>query len=76
MLQDHIFKGIAIAEQEGLRDKSNRDKSLLMEKLGAIDSAESCGSAAVLRNKLVHVYPEASCPNVKFSFCKIIKFVK
>ena len=58
MMQDHIFKGIAIAEQEDLSDKSNRDKSLLMEKLGAIESADSFGSATVLRNRFVHVYPE------------------
>jgi len=60
MMQDHIFKGIAIAEQEDLSDKSNRDKSLLMEKLGAIESADSFGSATVLRNKFAHVYPEES----------------
>lgn len=58
MMQDHIFKSIAIAEQEDLSDKSNRDKSLLMEKFGAIESADSFGSATVLRNKFAHVYPE------------------
>ena len=60
MMQDHIFKSIAIAEQEDLSDKSNRDKSLLMEKLGAIESADSFGSATILRNKFAHVYPEES----------------
>lgn len=58
MIQDQVFRGIAYVEQEDLSDKSNRDKSLLMEKLGAIKSAEAFGSAAVLRNKFSHHYPE------------------
>ena len=58
MIQDHIFRGIAYAEQEDLSDKSNRDKVLLMEKLGAIRSADEFGTAAVLRNKFSHHYPE------------------
>lgn len=45
-------------DQEDLSEKSNRDKSLLMEKLGAIKSADEFGTAAVLRNKLSHHYPE------------------
>ncbi len=59
MIQDQIFRGIAYAEQEDLSDKSNRDKLLLMEKLGAIRSANDFGTAAVLRNKFAHHYPEA-----------------
>ena len=58
MIQDHIFRGIAYAEQEDLSDKSNRDKVLLMEKLGAIRSADEFGTAAMLRNKFSHHYPE------------------
>jgi hypothetical protein len=58
MIQDHIFRGIAYAEQEDLSDKSNRDKVLLMEKLGAICSADEFGTAAMLRNKFSHHYPE------------------
>ncbi len=60
MMQDQIFKGIALAEQEDLSDKSNRDKTLLMEKLGAIKSADEFGIAAVLRNKFAHHYPTES----------------
>lgn len=59
MIQDQIFRGIAYAEQEDLSDKSNRDKVLLMEKLGAIRSANDFGTAAVLQNKFAHHYPEA-----------------
>lgn len=58
MIQDQIFRGIAYVEQEDISDKSNRDRSLLMEKLGAIKSAEDFGSAAILRNKFSHHYPE------------------
>ena len=60
MIQDQIFRGIAYVEQEDLQDKSNRDKSLLMEKLGAIHSANEFGMAAVLRNKFSHHYLEDS----------------
>ena len=60
MLQDQIFRGIALAEQEDLTNKSNRDKTLLMEKLGVIKSADHFGYAAVLRNKFAHAYPEDS----------------
>ena len=58
MIQDQIFRGIAYIEQEDLSNKSNRDKVLLMEKLGAIRSANDFGTAAVLRNKFAHHYPE------------------
>lgn len=58
MIQDHIFRGIAIVEQEDISDKSNRDRALLMEKLGAINSADLFGTAALLRNKFAHHYPE------------------
>lgn len=58
MIQDQIFRGIAYLEQEDLSNKSNRDKVLLMEKLGAIRSADEFGTAAVLRNKFAHHYPE------------------
>jgi hypothetical protein len=60
MIQDQIFKGIAYLEHEDISDKSNRDKALLMEKLGAIRSAEEFGTAALLRNKFAHHYPEMS----------------
>jgi hypothetical protein len=58
MIQEQLFRGIAYLEQEDISDKSNRDKTLLMEKLGAIKSAEDFGTAAMLRNKFSHHYPE------------------
>ncbi len=59
MIQDQIFRGIAYVEQEDLSDKSNRDRVLLMEKLGAIRCADEFGTATVLRNKFAHHYPDA-----------------
>lgn len=60
MIQDQLFKGVLLAEQEDISGKSNRDKTLLVEKLGAIKSAEDFAVAAVLRNKFAHFYPEES----------------
>lgn len=60
MIQDQVFRGIAHLEQEDIGDKSNRDKALLMEKLGAIASATEFGTAALLRNKFAHHYPDQS----------------
>lgn len=60
MIQDQLFRGIAYLEQEDVSDKSNRDKALLMEKLGAIQSATEFGTAALLRNKFAHHYPDQS----------------
>lgn len=65
IIQDQIFRGIAYLEQEDIGDKSNRDKALLMEKLGAIQSAEAFGTAALLRNKLSHHYPDESMQRVE-----------
>lgn len=58
MIQDQLFRSISIAEQEDISAKSNRDKSLLMEKLGALKSADDFSVAIVLRNKFAHHYPE------------------
>jgi hypothetical protein len=60
MIQDQLFKGILIAEQEDFKDKSMRERTILMERLGAIKSSGEFGEAAVLRNKFAHHYPEES----------------
>lgn len=60
LIQDQIFRGIAIVEEEDLSDKSNRDKAALMEKFGVIKSASEFGEAVVLRNKFSHSYSEES----------------
>ena len=58
IIQEQHFMGVAYLEQKEISDNSNRDKTLLMEKLGAIRSAEEFGTAAMLRNKFAHHYPE------------------
>ena len=65
MIQEQLFRGIAYLEQEDISDKSNRDKTLLMEKLGAIRSAEDFGTAAMLRNKFSHHYPEETAARIE-----------
>lgn len=65
MIQEQIFRGIAYIEQEDLSNKSNRDRVLLMEKLGAIRSADEFGTAAVLRNKFSHHYPELAADRIE-----------
>ncbi len=65
MIQEQLFRGIAFLEQEDISDKSNRDKTLLMEKLGAIHSAEAFGTAAMLRNKFSHHYPEENSARIE-----------
>ncbi len=57
MIQDHLFKGIALLEMEDISNRSNRDKTNLMEKLGVISSATGFSTMAELRNKLSHHYP-------------------
>lgn len=65
MIQEQLFRGIAHLEQEDISDKSNRDKTLLMEKFGAIRSAEEFGTAAMLRNKFSHHYPEETAARIE-----------
>jgi hypothetical protein len=60
VIQDQIFRGIGLLEEEDLSDLSQRDKTNLMEKLGVIVSAIGFREAAVLRNKFAHHYTEES----------------
>jgi len=57
-IQDAIFKSIAEVEQEPTATMSNRDKTNLMERLGALPSAQVFSSIAHIRNKLMHDYTE------------------
>ena len=50
---------------QAISDKSNRDKTLLMEKLGVIKSAEAFGTAAMLRDKFSHNDPEESALRIE-----------
>ena len=56
-LQDQLFRSLALAEGEDLRDRSRRDLAELMERLGVIESAQAWSELAVLRNRLAHAYP-------------------
>ena len=57
-IQDSVFKTIGELEQESVSTMSNRDKTNLMERLGALPSAQAFATLAVIRNKLMHEYPE------------------
>ena len=57
-IQDSIFKSIGELEQEPVSEMSNRDKANLMERIGALPSAATFSSFVVIRNKLMHEYPE------------------
>jgi hypothetical protein len=56
-IQERVFKGLALAEDENVHALSNKDRALLMERLGAIPSAAAFAALAELRNKLAHDYP-------------------
>ena len=56
-LQDQVFRAITLAEGEGDKAITNRDRANLMEKLGAIDSADTFFALVVMRNRLSHEYP-------------------
>lgn len=58
MVQDHLFKSIAIVEGEDISSSSRRDVANLMEKLGAIPSSGDITALSALRNKVSRVYPD------------------
>ncbi len=58
MVQDQLFKSIAIVEGEDISTSSRRDVANLMEKLGAITSSSDITALSALRNKVSHVYPD------------------
>lgn len=58
MIQDHLFKSIAIVEGEDIAESSRRDVANLMEKLGAIRSSREITTLSALRNKVAHIYPD------------------
>ena len=57
-IQDSIFKSIGEIENEPVTTMSNRDKANLMERIGALPSAQAFSTFVVIRNKLMHDYPE------------------
>lgn len=55
-----MFRGLAVLEGEDLAEKSKRDITLLMEKLGVIGRADGWTACSILRNKLTHDYPASA----------------
>jgi uncharacterized protein YutE (UPF0331/DUF86 family) len=58
MIQDSLFKSAGLLEQEDVAAMSNRDKTLLMERIGVVQSATGFSNLTTLRNKLAHNYPD------------------
>ena len=56
-VESKLFRGIALLEQEDMAAMSKRDLTILMEKLGAVQSADEWSMLSILRNKLAHEYP-------------------
>lgn len=57
-IQEQVFKGIMLVEAERIHALSRRDVTELMERLRAISSAAEFRTAAILRNRLSHLYPD------------------
>lgn len=55
ILQDRVFTSIAIVEQEDI-PQSRRGLTELMEKLGAINDADSFSKCVMARNQIAHTY--------------------
>lgn len=58
MIQDSLFKSVGLLEEENVDKMSNKDKTLLMERLGVVQSATGFSTLAILRNKMAHNYPD------------------
>lgn len=58
IVESRLFRGIAFLEQEDVGAMSKRDVTILMEKLGAVRSADEWSMLSILRNKLAHEYPD------------------
>jgi hypothetical protein len=58
MVQDHITRGILTLEEEDVSKKSQRDRRILMERLGALKPELKFGTLAELRNRIAHFYPD------------------
>ncbi len=64
-----LFRGVAYMEQEPTNGFSRRDLSMLMEKLGVLESADRWAELVLLRNKSTHPdEPERSAGRVNEAF--------
>jgi uncharacterized protein YutE (UPF0331/DUF86 family) len=60
LVQDQIFTSLAVLSDTKAKLESRRDRAELMERIGAVASADTWRMANRLRNRLAHVYPVAS----------------
>jgi hypothetical protein len=56
VMQDRLFRSIAVVEQEDVDRISRRDLTELMAKLGALSDAARFSESAIVRNILAHTY--------------------
>lgn len=57
-LQDRVFRGIALLEEEDIQSLSRKDIANFMEKIGALDSSTRWSKLLLVRNQLAHEYPK------------------
>jgi uncharacterized protein YutE (UPF0331/DUF86 family) len=57
-IQDELFTSVAILGGEDIRRLARREVSELMERLGALPSAERFRGLVAIRNRIAHVYPD------------------
>ena len=58
IIQDELFKVIAIAGEEDIRGLARREVAELMARLGALPSAATFRLLVTIRNRIAHVYPD------------------
>jgi uncharacterized protein YutE (UPF0331/DUF86 family) len=58
ILQDDLFKAVAVLGGEDIRGLARREIAELMERLGVIPSAGSFRVLVAIRNRVAHVYPD------------------
>ncbi len=56
-IENRLFKGIAVLENEDVTVLSKRDIAIKMERFRVIASADEWTAISLLRNKLAHDYP-------------------
>ncbi len=57
-IQDELFKVVAIVGGEDVRGLARREVAELMDRLGALPSAESFRLLVAIRNRIAHSYPD------------------
>lgn len=59
-IQEELFTSVAILGGEDIRRLARREVSELMERLGALPSADRFRVLVAIRNRIAHVYPDDS----------------